>query len=174
MKMYIITGASSSGKTTTIKALGTRGFPVMHEAARAVLKEKKLHPSTTPLQFQEEVARRHYAAEKKIRAVQKNSIIFLDRGMYDNIAFCNYFGVKKIPSLLQKKWHYDTAFFLESLPIFKKDSIRIEKDLEEASYITGLIRQEYSKRNIPCITVPFMSIEKRIQFILRRVDKNRL
>lgn len=166
MKAYVITGASSSGKTTIINYLDKLGFAVMHEVARDVLEEGSLHPHKNIYDFQREVAVRHIAKEENLRANNNSKIIFFDRGIYDNIAFCRYFGLKKLPKELNTKMHYDAVFVLNQLDNFEHDGTRIEKDSEEALDIKKIIINEYKKRDIKCINVPVMSPEERVTFIL--------
>ena len=165
-KICVITGASSSGKTTIINLLSDMGFTIMHEVARDVLQEGILHPDKDVLKFQKEVAKRHYEKEQVIRLKNNNEIIFLDRGMYDNVAFCKYFGLKDLPETLNKNLKYDAVFVLDQLKNFEHDGIRIEKNMEEALKIKNLIINEYQNRNIECVRVPVMSPEGRVNFIL--------
>ena len=172
MKVCILTGASCCGKTTMIKHFEALGYPVMHEASREILSEGKLHPARNPFKFQAEVAKRHLAREEKLRAENRGEIAFLDRGVYDGLAFSKHFGLKKLPAQLNRHIHYDVAFFLEALPMFEKDAIRVEADKSEALKIQKLIRKVYQKKNVPCVDVPVMSVEQRAEFILNQLRRN--
>lgn len=166
MRACVITGASSSGKTTIINYLDKLGFAVMHEVARDVLEEGHLHPHKNIYDFQEEVAKRHIAKEEELRSNYDNKIVFFDRGIYDNIAFCRYFGMKRLPKPLNKNIHYDTVFVLDQLDSFEHDGTRIEKDFKEALDIKKMIVNEYKKRGIECVNVPIMPTGERVNFIL--------
>lgn len=67
MEMYVITGSSSCGKTTLIEHLEKRGFPTSQEAARSILEEGMLHPLKDPVLFQNELVRRHFLEEERIK-----------------------------------------------------------------------------------------------------------
>lgn len=164
MKVFVITGASSSGKTTIIQHLEKLGFPIMHEIARDVIKEG--FRSGTP-EAQIEIVNRHLAKELEIRA-EKHDVVFLDRGLYDTAAYCKYFNLTP-PDALGTKLHYDTIFALEPLGRLEKDGVRIEKDLDETLALGNLVIKEYNERNIPCINVPAMSVEERVKFILKYI-----
>ena len=168
MKIYVVTGASSCGKTTIIDRLAKMGFAVMHEAARELIREGKIRPRT--VQFQEELAKRHLAREQAVRASGAN-IAFLDRGIYDNRAFCKHYGFSEIPKILKTEPAYDAAFFLNSLASFENDGLRVESGIEEALAVKNLIFEEYSRRGIPCVNVPAMNVENRVSFILKHINK---
>lgn len=173
--MFVITGPSSSGKTTVINYLQQLGYPVVREAARDILKEGVLTPRT--IEFQTELAQRHLSREKEIRASVPQSlsgssthdIAFADRGLYDGVAYCKYFGLQDIPEILKTELRYDAIFFLDPLREFEHDGLRVESGQKEALAITNLIRKEYEARGIPCVDVPMDSIEKRVKFILNNL-----
>lgn len=166
MKKYVITGPSSCGKTTLISYFQGRGFAVIPELARAVLLDGVFHPSKSPFHFQQEIARRQAAEEQKI-PMEKEGIVFLDRGFYDQIAYCWHTGVSILPPEIQTDAHYDGVFFLEMLPVFEKDGVRVESSADEAMSITGMFVEEYQKRNIPLVRVPVLSVSERAEYILK-------
>ncbi|MBI5045950.1 MAG: ATP-binding protein [Candidatus Niyogibacteria bacterium] len=169
-KIFVITGAASSGKTTTINYLRQLGYPVSRETARDILEEKTLAPRT--IEFQTELAQRHLSREKEIRA-SNHDIIFTDRGLYDGIAYCKYFGLENIPEICKTNVRYDTIFFLEPLNDFEHDGLRVEANQKEALIIADLIRQEYQTRSMPCVNVPMDSVAKRAKFILDHLPAGR-
>ncbi|OGY99761.1 MAG: hypothetical protein A2945_02075 [Candidatus Liptonbacteria bacterium RIFCSPLOWO2_01_FULL_52_25] len=172
MKVFVVTGASSSGKTTLIEHLRERGFPVAHEVARRILAEGALHPRKNPAAFQEETVRRQLTEEEALRA-QGGEIGFLDRGLYDIAAFCKHFNVQNPPAALERGADYGAAFILESLPQFEHDGVRIESGTEEATHIKNLIVDEYKKRGVPCVRVPLLPPAERAEFVLQWAHGNR-
>ncbi|MBI5742445.1 MAG: ATP-binding protein [Candidatus Niyogibacteria bacterium] len=168
MRTFVITGASSCGKTTLINELAKRGHPVLHEAARELIGEGKLAPRTAA--FQNELAARHLAREAVLRETAA-PFCFLDRGAYDNSAFCRYFGFSEPEAIAAQSHAYDAVFILDSLGDFQLDGVRIESGLAEALRIKGLIRAEYESRGIPRVTVPAMGVKERADFILEHVHR---
>ncbi len=164
MRIFVITGASSCGKTTVINGLAELGHPVLHETAREVILEGKILPRTS--EFQRELSARHLAREAILRAVGA-PLIFLDRGAYDVSAFSRHFGLEEPESIKSGIHQYDAAFILDSLGGFEPDGVRIESGLAEALAIRDLIRAEYESHGIPCVAVPALSAEGRVDFILR-------
>ena len=167
MKTFVVTGASSCGKTTIIKKLGELGCLVLHEVARDLIAEGQLLPRTTA--FQEELAKRHLDRETHL-ASSGMELAFLDRGIYDVGAFSRHFGDPVPQAVATSGKNYDAVFFLESLDQFHNDGIRIESDMSEALNIRDLIRNEYETRGIKCIDVPKMGIDERASFILRHAQ----
>lgn len=170
MEMYVITGSSSCGKTTLVEHLEKRGFPVAREGARDILAEGVLHPLKDPVLFQNELARRQFLEEERIKNL-KGEAAFLDRGICDHVVFCRHFGLKELPAELKREPGYGAVFVLEALP-FEKDGIRIEKDIEEALRIKDMIVKEYRERGIPCVPIPIMPVEARADMMLSWIQNN--
>lgn len=173
MKTYVITGPSSSGKSTLVEYLGQQGFFVVKEVARGVLEEGIFHPSRDPYLFQQEIARRQTIEEEKMRKTDAD-IVFLDRGFYDQIAYCRQAGVSKLPPEIQLDAHYDGVFILEMLPNFEIDGIRVEKDANEALHLHQITQKEYEKRGIPCIHVPVIPVSERSNFVIQYANREKI
>jgi len=166
MRIYVITGPSSCGKSTLIEHLRGRGFFVVREAARSVLIEGVFHPSRDPYLFQQEIARRQAKEEEKMRRL-KIDIAFLDRGFHDQIAYCRHTGIAQLPPEIQTNAHYDGVFILEKLPHFVLDGVRVEEDEDEAMHIHKMTAQEYKKRGIPSLFIPAVSVSERADIIIK-------
>ena len=165
MRTYVITGPSSCGKTTLAEHLKTRGYSVVQETARQVLEEGKFHPARDAFLFQQEIARRQFLEEERVKE-NVAELVFFDRGFLDQIAFCRHSGLKEFPPEIRRNAYYDGVFFLEKLPFFESDGVRVENDLEEAMLISEMIKEEYAKMNIPIRNVPIMPVVERAQYIL--------
>lgn len=170
MEMYVITGSSSCGKTTLIEHLEKKGFPVAREAARDILKEGNLHPLKDPILFQNELAKRQFLEEERVKNL-KMEAAFLDRGICDHVVFCHHFGVTELPPELKREPRYGAVFVLDALP-FENDGIRIEKDINEALRIKDMIVKEYKARGIPCVSIPVMPVEARADMMLTWIQNN--
>ncbi len=87
---YVITGAPCSGKTAVISALEQRGYPVVHEVARAYIdKELKNGKSIAKIKSDVLLFERHILY-KKIeieKSLSKDATVFLDRGVPDSIGY---------------------------------------------------------------------------------------
>jgi predicted ATPase len=169
MRKYVITGPASCGKTTLIEHLHKKGFPVVFEIAREVLLEGNFHPNVDPFLFQQEIAKRQTIEEEKIQDLDAE-IVFLDRGFYDQIAYCYYNGVTELPPEIKLDAQYDGVFVLEALSKFEMDGVRVENTLEEARTTSDMIVREYEKRGISTIHIPAVTVAERIDLVLRKLQ----
>ena len=172
LKKHIITGGPCSGKTTTVQALKEKGFGIVEEASRILIEEqtrsggdlvpwKKLHEfnvAVTELQV-------------KLEAEAKDGTHFLDRGVVDNLAYCEWGGIKP-PENLQaavKDSTYHKVFLLQQLNHFENDEVRKESP-EDAVRLQGLVKKAYESQGYQVIEVPPWPVEKRVEFILGHVS----
>jgi predicted ATPase len=169
MRTYVITGPASCGKSTLIEHLHKRGFPVVFEIAREVLLEGNFHPNVDPFLFQQEIAKRQTIEEEKLKDLDAE-VVFLDRGFYDQIAYCYYNGVTELPQEIKLDAWYDGVFVLEALPKYEMDGVRVENSLEEARKTSDMIVEEYRGRGIPIFHVPVMTIAERIDLVLNKLS----
>lgn len=167
-KWYVITGAPSSGKTTTISILSKMGYLTHTEAARILIdKEISKGKSLEEIrkderEFQRKVLRMKIEIEEKL---PKDKIVFLDRGIPDTIGYYQLyeFDVQEILKFCKRNV-YKKIFFLEPIP-FEKDYARIE-DEKKAEKLSELLKKAYLDLGYEVIVVPRMTIEKRVNFIL--------
>jgi predicted ATPase len=165
--MYVITGGPCTGKTLLIKELERRGYPVVHETARALIKEQMkggdLLPWIRLADFQLEVLARQSVKEAKAPA---NA--FLDRGIPDGVAYCLE-GRIAVPKTLEEKARqcaprYTRVFILAPVR-YRKDKVRME-DKEQAKRLQELIEFVYSQFGATIRDVPVMSVRDRARFVL--------
>lgn len=183
LKKYVLTGGTSVGKTTVIELLSKQGYTTFPEFSRALIneeleKEKSGHPNpilpwTNPDAFQDVYAKRQVMEENQINASNR---IFMDRCIIDGIAFCQHAKViipKEIDEHIQKirseDSDYDLIFILEPLNQYHFDEGRVLKP-EESLAIHGLIEKSYTDYGYTLVSVPFMSPEERVKFILEKVQ----
>ena len=176
-KIYVLTGRSSSGKTTLIKELEKRGYTVLHETAREVLEERKDYERTTEewiYRQREMFGRQLKQEEDAIKLGEK--VIFSDRGLPDVLAYCLHL-VGYIPDELKAfdlRKRYSGIFVPDKLP-FKADGTRIEKDDNEVEEIHEKVMNSYRTQGYNPISVPVFpgnleeSVNGRIEFILDRI-----
>jgi predicted ATPase len=167
-RWYVITGGPSSGKTTIISRLSKMGYQTIPESARLLIDRgiregKKLEDiRIDEKEFQLKVLEMKIKLENEL---SKDRIVFIDRGIPDTIAYFQLYGfnVKEVLKTCQEK-RYKKVFFLEPLH-FEKDYARIE-DEEIAKKLNELLKNAYLGLGYEVISVPKISIEERIEFIL--------
>jgi predicted ATPase len=169
---YVITGAPCSGKTSVINVLEKRGFRVVHEVARAYIDEQLQKGKTLEqIKADPHTFENHIFLEKlKIEAsLPENEIVFLDRALPDSIAYFRIEGLNPHAPMAKGKFvRYKKIFLFERLA-FLKDDARTEDD-HLAHRLDGLIEETYRNLNYDIQRVPVLSIEKRTNYVLRRLE----
>ncbi|MEK6872743.1 MAG: ATP-binding protein [Nanoarchaeota archaeon] len=103
----------------------------------------------------------------------KQEVAFSDRGLGDTFVYyvLASYKIPKDKFEYAKKFRYEKIFILDFLDFYEKDDLRKET-IKEAEKIHDDIIKMYEKigydSNI--ITVPFMSVEKRADFILNKIS----
>lgn len=166
---YVLTGAPSSGKTTTLKALEKKGYKVFYEWARVYIDEEMKKGRTLKeirkdeLAFQRKILKLKVDFEKKL---SKKKLVFMERGIPDSTAYMEMCGTKNDNYLIKalKKCNYKKIFLLELLK-YELDYARTESQ-EEAQLLEKLLEKSYTDLGIKVIRVPKMSVSKRVKFII--------
>ncbi len=169
-KKYVLTGGPGSGKTTVLEILASRGYNIIPETAREILKKEQEKnsdalPWKEPIKFQDIIAERQYKTELALKEIE----VFLDRGLVDGYAYCKYYKVP-IPKIIMNngKNQYDKIFLFEQLPFYQKDKNRKE-DKESADLIHKLIKDAYLEFGYNVIDVPVLPPSERVDFILSKI-----
>jgi len=171
--LFVITGGPSTGKTTLLAELSKRGYKTLPEAARHII-ESNLAKGLSlqeiradEKKFQEDVALLKAEVESTL---QKDTPIFLDRGMHDTIAYLQHYGfaIEDWVQNLVKKSSYDKVFLLEPLGEYIQDNARTEGE-EFVVTMHNLLNVVYTKYGMRPISVPAMPVIDRANFILRNL-----
>jgi predicted ATPase len=170
---YVITGGPSSGKTTTIGLLKSRGYSTAPEMARTLIEEGQAQGRTLAEiradgdAFQLAILHRQVALEA---ALNPDDVVFLDRGMPDGLAYERFLGLVPNPELVaaSASARYRKVFVLDLLPI-EDDGGRPENE-DEQSQIQEHLLATYRELGFDVETVPVMSPGERAQHILDRLS----
>ena len=163
---FVLDGGPCTGKTTTLRALAVEGFQVLPEAARMIIDEKIAFPWDDIESFNKELLKRQLLLESNI----KKPVAFCDRGVPSIIAYSEVFGFKvpqEIFKVLESN-RYNKIFLLEPLGFYEQDEARKE-DPETARKIHASIRKAYVEQGYEVISVPPLSVEKRVAFIKKHI-----
>lgn len=174
-EIIVILGGPGTGKSTIIEGLSAMGHCCYPEISRQVTIEAQQKGIdqlflTNPLLFSElllEGRKKQYDNA----VLEPHSLVFLDRGIPDVLAYMNYIGDQypdhfETPCLEKK---YSKAFLLPPWEeIYVSDLERYES-FEQAIEIQNHLIATYQKYGYDLIEVPKDIVENRIKFILDRV-----
>lgn len=171
MKKIVITGGPCSGKTTIIEELNKRGFPVLRETAKEIIATRRYIPiSKEESEIRQDLIFNEQLAKEEKAERGFDEILFLDRGLIDGLGYSVLYSGKEsirkyLPIVETKK--YDAIFLFELLP-FDSGGFRSENE-EEAKKIQEAISNLYKNLGYEIIFVPRMSVNERVDFILKRI-----
>ncbi len=165
MRNYVITGDPGIGKTTTLEELGKLGYEIVEESARIVWRSG--YDASKDLGgFQLRVLERQLELEARARG----DPVFLDRGVFDCIAYCRL-GNIEVPRKLQmltREHKYGGIFILDPLPFYNIDAERKE-GRELARRIHETIISVYKELGYNLERIPVLSPEERAKEIIKKV-----
>ncbi len=170
----VLIGGPGTGKTSVINVLKEKGYNVLPEISRQVTIEAQKKGIeqlflTDPLAFSDRLLEGRVSQYEKAT----NGLYFYDRGIPDVPAYHRFTG-DPIPNDYLKKSQnlsYDHCFYFPVWEdIYQQDSERYE-NLDQAKKISGIIKDEYESLGYDVIEVPKTTIENRITFILKHLNK---
>ncbi len=170
---HVVTGASSSGKTTLIDQLADKGFQTFPEVGRRYF-ERELAKGRTIDEIREDRA----ALTCKVydlwvelnRSLQHSDLLFLDRGLPDALAFYRFAGMNPneiLPDCFQ--YRYASVLMLNRLP-YQQDGIRAGDD-DSAAYFEAWMLRDYRALGYNVIRVPVLPPEERLAFVLDKIPE---
>ena len=174
-EIVVIIGGPSSGKTTLIEKLKENGHVCYPEVSREVIKEAQERGIEQlfleqPLLFSElllEGRKRQFKQAKE----EKATLVFLDRGIPDVLAYMHYIG-DSYPSFFDeacKEYVYSKIFILPIWEeIYVSDEERYES-YEQALLIQDHLIETYEKYGYELIEIPKDTVENRMQFLLQNL-----
>jgi predicted ATPase len=174
-EIVVLIGGPSSGKTTLIGKLKENGYVCYPEVSREVIKEAKEKGIEQlfleqPLLFSElvlEGRKKQFNLAKQ----EDTSIVFLDRGIPDVLAYMHYIG-DSYPAFFDeacKELMYSKIFILPAWKeIYVSDDERYES-YEQALLIEKHLVETYKNYGYELIEVPKDTVDNRMQFVLNQL-----
>ena len=173
MDFYVISGGPATGKTSLINELEKKGYFVLKEVARRVANFNFAGKNIKQINMKDfhkkifEIQKKEYIEMKE----SKKQMVFSDRGIGDTLAYFKFYNLS-IPSQFfnsLREIKYSRVFILDKLDFYKKDFLRQENEFEQRK-IHELIIETYKELNYPIVFVPLISIKKRADFILDKIQ----
>ena len=170
---HLIAGAPSSGKTTLIGQLGDKGFQTVPETPRVYIDSELAKGRTI-----DEIRGDQAALQRRLldltlsveRGLRADYLLFLDRGIPDQFAYCRAAGLDPNEFLAECFHHrYASVFILARLP-FQENGAR-DKDASIADYLGEWITRDYIALGYDVVKVPVLAPEERLAFVLERLSE---
>lgn len=174
-RFHVVTGGPGAGKTMLLDALARRGFPVMPEAGRAVIRQQ-LAIGGQALPWADRALFAELMLGWELRshgeAASTTGLVWFDRGVPDVAGFLRLSGLDVPGHVIRaaKTVRYAPRVFV--LPfwadIFHADTERRQSPAE-ARATCEMMRQTYAGFGYELCEVPTDTVERRVDFILARL-----
>ena len=170
-RLFVITGAPGSGKTTLINALAARGLTVMPEGARAII-QQQVATGGTALPWSNRLAFAELMLEWDVRAYQAalelDGPVIFDRGIPDALGYLELCGLPVPPHFEEaaQKHRYPRRVVVAPLweAIFTQDRER-KQSLEEARATYPAMVDIYSRLGYELLPLPLATVEERVAIV---------
>jgi len=167
-KWIVITGAPSSGKTTTMELLAERGFIVSPDSTRALIARvvqegRDAEEFRFADDFQPRVLDAMLTAENLLDPKQRTA---LEYALPCNVAFHRTEGLQLTPGLAEatQRFQYGAVFILDPLE-WENDDERVE-DPEYQRLVHQHLFEVYRELGYDPIAIPRRSPNERVELIL--------
>ena len=180
--LYVVTGGPAVGKTTLLEELQKRGYQIVPEIARALIKEQQMaNGDALPwknkqlyleLMFERSIESFSHIANKE----NNQAPIFFDRGFLDAICYAQLIHSELSEEMISyaKNWRYNNSVFL--LPpwrdIYETDKER-KQSFEEAVLTYEKMTETYTHYGYNLTILPKMPVKNRADFVLRFIEETR-
>ncbi|WP_010251519.1 AAA family ATPase [Myroides injenensis] len=170
----VFTGGPGSGKTTLLNALSEKGYSIVPEVGRAVI-QCQIAKGGSALPWKDKQLFYQEMLNRSVEdyTIHNNGLTLWDRGIIDCIgyAYLEELLVEKQELELVKKYPYNKSVFI--LPpwesIYERDKER-KQTYEEAIRTYEMMRKVYCQFGYQCIELPKVSIQERIDFVIKNID----
>lgn len=175
LKRILLTGGPSSGKTTIIHYLRTKGYYCLEEISREVIKNGQKEGIAhffleKPLLFSQLLKEARVQQFLDAKSAQA-SYVFFDRGIPDTVAYLDYIKQEYPDAFTEacKAYTYDKVFILPPWEeIHRTDNERYES-FDQAKAIHKALLKTYATYKYRPIKVPFGAIAERANFIISKL-----
>lgn len=174
-RRIVVAGGPGAGKTTLLLALQERGYTIVPDSPRVIIKERKsrgLSPRPEPPEFAYDVLRMDIDHYRAISADDK--LVFFERGIPDALGALTHLGLLTAA---------DTGRYLAEFPysrrvlvlppweqIYTTDDER-DQTFGESVRVHAAVRDWYTRCGYELIEVPRMSVDERCEFVLRTLAR---
>lgn len=174
---FVFTGAPGAGKTTLLDCLEKKGYVVVPEVARNIIREQVAKngnalPWKNTMQYQQLMAAQTITAFET--APDHSALCLFDRGIPDVVAYSRLIGITANKTLhnaaLNLRYNKRVFIFPPWKEIYTTDTER-KQSFEEAISTFQLINEVYSEYGYEPIVIPFGSVEERALFVIKAMQQ---
>jgi predicted ATPase len=175
-RFFVLTGGPGSGKSTLLDALERCGYNRSVEAGRGVIQDQvSISGTALPWGDRALFAELMLAWEMRSYRIAESLTgpVFFDRGVPDVLGYLRLIGLPVPPHVHEaaKLFRYNWQVFLAPpwREIFQQDRER-KQDFEEAVRTCDVMRETYASLNYEVVEIPCGPVERRVEFVLSRID----
>jgi predicted ATPase len=171
MSRIVITGAPGGGKTALLLALQARGYTIVGDTARTIIRNRRsrgLNPRADPYAFMQEILR--IDCENFARHATNPGPVFFERGVLD--ALCGLDQISplnegELSTWLSKYQYFPKVFVLPPWEAIYLTDAERDHTFEHAEWVNGVVQAWYRRCSYQVIEVPMVSVEERCRFVLK-------
>lgn len=173
---FILTGAMGGGKSTILQELSKLGYRSVTEPARQILKKQKAAgkdgtPDKNAKRFNELMLEKMISDYDSY--IDDNNVIIFDRGIADVVAYAELLHTDNKAALkAAKEYRYNSRVLMFDAweAIYTNDDER-KMCFELSSKFAENDRRIYQELGYVMVNVPFVSIDERVDFILKSISE---
>lgn len=173
-RRVIFSGAPGAGKSTLLRALAARGYHVVEESARAIIRDRVgrgLSPRPAPRQFAADVMRRDIKNYHKELA--NPDWVFFDRAIPDGMCMLNRIaplGRRKVEAIAKRfAYHRQVFMFPPWAAIYCNDTER-DQTFSDATQVFTMLSAWYRKCGYAVVNMPLEKVDDRCDFVLKTLS----
>ena len=174
-RFVVISGCSGGGKSTLLAELGARGYAVVEEPGRRIVREElQGHGAALPWVDGAAFARRAIAVAlaDRVTARRLDGWVFFDRGLIDAAAALEHATGEPVLSHLGQLHRYHRRVFLAPPwpEIYRADAER-RHDVEAAIAEYERLQKAYLSVGYEVIILPKFGVVERADFVLHTLAR---
>ena len=170
-RFVVISGCSGGGKSTLLEALARRGYAVVEEPGRRIVREEMARGGAA-LPWVNAQAFLHRAIamalqDREIAARETNGVVFFDRGLINAaVAMTHVSGDDVLTPLAQRRRYNGRVFLTPPWPeLFANDAERRHSFADAVAEYERLLKS-YATLGYETQILPKTSVEERADFVL--------
>ena len=177
---FVLSGGPAAGKTSLLLELQKRGYAIVPEIARELIKEQQcINGNALPwkdqILYKEIMFDRSIQSFKEIDQMEgQTTPVFFDRSFIDSICYARLIEseISELMNAYAENWRYNTQVFM--LPpwkeIYETDTER-KQQWEEAVLTYEMMVDTYESYGYHIIELPKTTVSERADFVIKAVQK---